>query len=169
MSFRRTDKGPPRYLCLVSARQRERGPNGKTAFRNPDSILYHDCSCISFRKDRPSTASSPGGRIDVLFRIALRSKSSIADKNLELAFSKHSGTLYIESLERDLFRHNRKLRAEFLRFPALSECWLRDRLSQGVLAFIAHFGNWEFLSRRFSHEIMAPIHVVTGKIRDLTG
>lgn len=121
-----------------------------------------------------------GGRIGDLFRIVLRSKSSITAKNLELAFPELSGTLEIRSLERDIFRHYGKLGAEFLRFPALSERWLRDQvelegvdcvrdlLSQGkgVLAFIAHFGNWEFISKRLSLEITAPIHVVTRKIRD---
>lgn len=121
-----------------------------------------------------------GRCIGDLFRILLRRKSSRTLTNLELAFPELSGTPVIHSLKRAVFRHYGMLGAEFLRFPVLSDRWLREHVAlenvdcildllakrKGILAFIAHFGNWELISKRLALEIDTPIHVVTRKIRD---
>ncbi|MDA8028360.1 MAG: lysophospholipid acyltransferase family protein [Nitrospiraceae bacterium] len=121
-----------------------------------------------------------GRAIGDLFRILLRKKSSRTLTNLEQAFPELSGTPGLHSLKRAVFRHYGMLGAEFLRFPVLSDRWLRDHIAlenvdsildllakrKGVLAFIAHFGNWELISKRLSLEIETPIHVVTRRIRD---
>ena len=121
-----------------------------------------------------------GRAIGDLFRILLRKKASRTLTNLEQAFPELSGTSGLHSLKRAVFRHYGMLGAEFLRFPVLSDRWLRDHVAlenvdcildllakrKGVLAFIAHFGNWERISKRLALEIDTPIHVVTRRIRD---
>ena len=121
-----------------------------------------------------------GEKVGDFFRIILKSKTIRMRENLEMAYPVFKGTPMIRRLERDVFRHYGKLGAEFLRFPVLSEEWLKNHVElegvdhvqnmleqgNGVLSFIAHFGNWELISKRLSLDLDTPIHVVTRKIRD---
>ena len=125
-------------------------------------------------------ALSAGALIGDLCRILLRSKAARVRKNLEAAYPDRIGTTFLRRTECEVFRHFGRMGAEFLRFPALDEEWLRKNVfienvslvrdllaeGRGVLAFIAHFGNWELISKRLALEIDVPCHVVTRKIRD---
>ncbi len=121
-----------------------------------------------------------GERVGDLLRILLRGKCTRIRQNLEAAYPSDQGTPAIRHIESRIFRHFGMLGAEFLRFPVLSEEWLRKHVTiegldlvrellgkgQGVLAFISHFGNWEMISKRLALDVATPIHVVTRKIRD---
>ncbi|MHB8543392.1 MAG: lysophospholipid acyltransferase family protein [Leptospirales bacterium] len=121
-----------------------------------------------------------GSGMGDLLRILLTSKSRLTRTNLEQAFPELAGTEEIRNLEREVFRHFGKVGAEFLRFPVLSDEWMREHVSvdglhhmndllkqgRGVLAFSAHFGNWELALKRIALETPTPIHVVIRRIKD---
>ena len=121
-----------------------------------------------------------GAGVGDLFRILAPSKARRVRANLEMAHPPLGGTDVLRRTEVEVFRHFGRMGAEFLRFPVLSDQWLREHVlieglptvreclaeGRGVLAFIAHFGNWELVSKRLALEIDVPCHVVTRKIRD---
>lgn len=110
----------------------------------------------------------------------LRSKSRITRDNLSRAFPDLADTPGLDALEEKMFRHFGRVGVEFLRFPLMEPDWLRKnatvegldhvfallRAGRGVLAFSAHFGNWEFAIKRLSIEIPKQIHVVIRRIKD---
>ncbi len=150
--------------------------------RTKTMIPYCVMNALSrfFQKISHRQAIFLGEKFGDLFRVVLKSKVARMEKNLEMAFPELKGTLELRRVGRDVFRHYGKLGAEFLRFPVLSEKWLRDHVAlegveyvrtllmqgNGILSFIAHFGNWELISKRLSLDFATPIHVVTRKIRD---
>jgi KDO2-lipid IV(A) lauroyltransferase len=107
-------------------------------------------------------------------------KVDLARKNLEMAYPDLAGTPKVEQLVQDVFRHFGMMGAEFLRFPVLTESWLREHVQvsglehvfslldqgKGVLAFSAHFGNWELAIKRLALDIPVQIHVVIRRIKD---
>ncbi|MGC8528928.1 MAG: lysophospholipid acyltransferase family protein [Leptospirillia bacterium] len=121
-----------------------------------------------------------GAKIGDLFRIFLPSKVRRVRLNLERAYPDLRGTKALRRTEAEVFRHFGRMGAEFFRFPVLDEGWVRDHVlienlsivkdcleeGRGVLAFIAHFGNWELISKRLALELDVPCHVVTRQIRD---
>ena len=125
-------------------------------------------------------ALAVGAKIGDLFRILLPSKARRVRSNLERAYPDLRGTGALRRTEAEVFRHFGRLGAEFFRFPVLDDGWVRDHVllenlsivkgrlgeGRGVLAFIAHFGNWELISKRLALELDVPCHVVTRKIRD---
>lgn len=125
-------------------------------------------------------ALTVGSRMGDFLRILLTSKSRLTRTNLEKAFPELAGTEEIKRLEREIFRHFGKVGAEFLRFPVLSDDWIREHVSveglhymndllgqgRGVLAFSAHFGNWELALKRLALEVPTQVHVVIRRIKD---
>lgn len=121
-----------------------------------------------------------GATIGDVFRLLVPSKVRRVRANLEMAYPALRGTEALRRTEVEVFRHFGRMGAEFFRFPVLSDRWIREHvqiedlsivrscLSQGrgVLAFIAHFGNWELISKRLALDIDVPCHVVTRRIRD---
>ncbi len=133
-----------------------------------------------FQRVGHRAAMSSGVALGDLCRLLLRSKRRRVCSNLEKAFPHRAGTVFLKWTEVEVFRHFGRMGAEFLRFPVLDERWLREHVflenldlvreclseGRGVLAFIAHFGNWELISKRLALEIDVPCHVVTRRIRD---
>ena len=119
------------------------------------------------------------GTGDVIRRI-LPKKAELARRNLEMAYPDLAGTPELEQRVQDVFRHFGMMGAEFLRFPVLTEAWLREHVQvsglehvfslleqgKGVLAFSAHFGNWELAIKRLALDIPVQIHVVIRRIKD---
>ncbi len=119
------------------------------------------------------------GTGDVIRRV-LPKKVELARRNLEMAYPDLAGTPELEQRVQDVFRHFGMMGAEFLRFPVLTEAWLREHVQvsglehvfslleqgKGVLAFSAHFGNWELAIKRLALDIPVQIHVVIRRIKD---
>jgi KDO2-lipid IV(A) lauroyltransferase len=115
-----------------------------------------------------------------LLRLLLKKKTSLARRNLESAFPELRGSVELEDRIRDIYRHFGMMGAEFLRFPVMDEPWLRQHVQvsglehvfsllgqgKGVLAFSAHFGNWELAIKRLALDIPEQIHVVIRRIKD---
>ncbi len=125
-------------------------------------------------------AISLGRSLGDMIRILSRKKTLLARENLELAYPELRGTPEADRLIRDVYRHFGQVGAEFLRFPVLDEDWLKKHVQvsglehvfsllkegKGVLAFSAHFGNWEMAIKRLALEIPEQIHVVIRRIKD---
>lgn len=125
-------------------------------------------------------AMSFGRSLGDLIRILAKKKTDLARENLEQAFPEFRGTAEADRLIRDIYRHFGQVGAEFLRFPVLEENWLKNHVQvsglehvisllkegKGVLAFSAHFGNWELAIKRLSLDIPEQIHVVIRRIKD---
>lgn len=121
-----------------------------------------------------------GSSIGDLFRLLLPSKARRVRSNLEMAYPALRGTAALRRTEIEVFRHYGRMGAEFFRFRVLSDRWLREHVliddlspvhaclseGRGVLAFIAHSGNWELISKRLALDINVPCNVVTRQIRD---
>lgn len=119
------------------------------------------------------------GAGDLIRRILPR-KVDLARKNLENAYPELRGTSDLDRMIRDVFQHFGMMGAEFLRFPVMDESWLREHVQvsglehvftlleqgKGVLAFSAHFGNWELAIKRLALDIPVQIHVVIRRIKD---
>lgn len=133
-----------------------------------------------FQRLSHENALKLGSRIGDLLRVVMKSKVELTRTNLEKAFPELVGTEEIRSLEREIFRHFGKVGAEFMRFPVLSDDWIRQHVSvaglhymndllgqgRGVLAYSAHFGNWELAIKRLALEVPTQIHVVIRRIKD---
>ncbi|MGC8500707.1 MAG: lysophospholipid acyltransferase family protein [Leptospirillia bacterium] len=153
-----------------------RSPSRKT--RIPFCVLR--AIAFFFQRIGHRAALRAGAALGDLCRLLLASKRRRVCSNLELAFPQEAGTDFLKWTEVEVFRHFGRMGAEFLRFPVLDDRWLREHVfienldlvrqclseGRGVLAFIAHFGNWELISKRLALEIDVPCHVVTRKIRD---
>lgn len=115
-----------------------------------------------------------------MIRILDKRKTLLARENLEQAFPELRGAGSPDRLLREIYRHFGQVGAEFLRFPVMNEEWLREHVrvsgldhvfsllkeGRGILAFSAHFGNWELAIKRLSLEIPEQIHVVIRRIKD---
>lgn len=125
-------------------------------------------------------AMAMGRTLGDMIRILDKRKTLLARKNLEQAYPELRGTAKADRLLREIYRHFGQVGAEFLRFPVMKEDWLREHVrvsgidhvfsllkeGRGVLAFSAHFGNWELAIKRLSLEIPEQIHVVIRRIKD---
>lgn len=133
-----------------------------------------------FQSMRHERALEIGAWIGDFLRVIMTSKAALTRRNLEQAFPELAGTKEIEKLEREIFRHFGKVGAEFMRFPVLSEDWIKNHVTvegfqyvnellekgRGVLAFSAHYGNWEMALKRIALESPSRIHVVIRRIKD---
>ena len=125
-------------------------------------------------------ALSLGRHTGDLLRLLLKKKTSLARRNLEAAFPELQGAVELEARIRDIYRHFGMMGAEFLRFPVMDETWLRHHVQvsglehvysllgqgKGILAFSAHFGNWELAIKRLALDIPEQIHVAIRRIKD---
>jgi len=121
-----------------------------------------------------------GRTLGDMIRILDKKKTLLARENLEQAYPELRGTAQADQLLRDIYRHFGQVGAEFLRFPVMNEGWLKEHVrvsgldhvfsllkeGKGILAFSAHFGNWELAIKRLSLEIPEQIHVVIRRIKD---
>lgn len=125
-------------------------------------------------------AMALGRTLGSTIRILGKKKALLARSNLEQAYPELGGTENLDQLLLAIYRHFGQVGAEFLRFPVMKEEWLKEHVrvsgldhvfsllkeGKGILAFSAHFGNWELAIKRLSLEIPEKIHVVIRRIKD---
>ncbi|MHB1934103.1 MAG: lysophospholipid acyltransferase family protein [Leptospirillum sp.] len=150
----------------------------KSGIRIPFFLL--NALAAFFQHLSHKNALTLGSGIGDFLRVVTKSKVEITRTNLAKAFPELAGTEEIRKLEREIFRHFGKVGAEFMRFPVLDDDWIRQHVSvtglrylkellgrgRGVLAYSAHFGNWELAIKRLALEVPSQIHVVIRRIRD---